>query len=142
MDPKWQPNGNHMATGWQPRRKKHRTTLTLQIAVYRAAINCGSMRLRRGRVRLTARECVPATRDMRLAAREKFNLSEIGFPLHIAIFGENNFSRLQSNLSPVSAANTLPRAKRAISRAVWRTLPFAQANISTNCNLPQNVPAF
>ena len=56
------------------------------------------MRLRRGRVCLPAREGVPAARDMRLAAREKFILSGIGFPLYTAILGKIKFYNSKWNI--------------------------------------------
>ena len=54
-------------------------------------INCGRMRLRRGRVRLTARESVPSAREMRFAAREKFIVAGIGFLLYKAILEKSTF---------------------------------------------------
>ena len=64
----------------------------------------GMVHLRCGRVRLMAREVVPAAREMRLAARERFI-----FPCNNPASVSEHPPTSVSEYSPVSGANILPR---------------------------------
>ena len=69
----------------------------------------GDMHLRCGRVRLTAREGVPAAREMRLAARERF----ISLCKHPASVSEQSPVSVSEH-TPANVVSNLPFAQRTV----------------------------